>query len=203
MAAEVSVPYEAASTGRRRSRTTVWVVIGSLFVAVVGSAGLIVHHAMTSPCKAYPTSRVALPPTTATPQQVAEAFVSALNAGDYETMTALMYPRAKTELWDQDRITGPSYVGHICEIANFRVTGTTTPGIGGGLTPGLTPYRPAQTADVLAAFDIVTKGSDPEFDGVFGQPQGRFDLTGGGAIRLGRDQPSDRWQVLQLDENPA
>jgi hypothetical protein len=169
---------------------------------MVGS-GLFVHHAITSPCKAYPTSRVALPPTTATPQQVAEAFVAALNAGDYETMTALMYPRAKTELWDQDHIIDPSYFGHICEMANFQVTDTKTPGIGGGLTPGLTPYRPAQTADVLAQFDIVTKGSDPVFDGVFGQPRGRFDLTGGGAIRLGRDQPSDRWQILQLDEDAA
>jgi hypothetical protein len=205
VAAEVSVPNDAASTGGRRTRTTVWVVIASLLgaVALMVGSGLFVHHAITSPCKAYPTSRVALPPTTATPQQVAEAFVAALNAGDYETMTALMYPRAKTELWDRDNITDPSFFGHICEMANFQVTDTQTPGIGGGLTPGLTPYRPAQTADVLAQFDIVTKGSDPVFDGVFGQPRGRFDLTGGGAIRLGRDQPSDRWQILQLDEDAA
>ena len=86
-----------------------------------------------------------------------------MNAGDYETLPALMYRRATTELCEQDTITGPSYVGHICEMANFRVTSTVTPGVGGGRTPGLTPCSPAETADVLAAFDIVTKGSDPKF----------------------------------------
>jgi hypothetical protein len=56
---------------------------------------------------------------------------------------------------------------------------------------------------VFANFDMVTKGDYPNIDGVFGPPEGRFDLTGGGAIRLGRDKPSDRWQILQLDEDPA
>jgi hypothetical protein len=203
--AEVSVPAGPESRSGWRTSTVVWALVGSLVaaVALAVAAGLIVHHVITSPCKAYPTSRVALPPATASPQQVTEAFVAALNAGDYDTMTALMYPRAKAELWDTDNILGPTYFGHICEIANFQITGVPSPGVGGGGTPGLTHYQPAETTDVLATFDMVTKGEDPNFDGVFGPPEGRFDLTGGGAIRLGRDQPSDRWQVLQLDEDPA
>ena len=205
MAAEVSVPADPDSRSGWRTSTVVWVLVGSLVgaAALVVAAGLIVHHVITSPCKAYPTSRVALPPVTASPQQVTEAFVAALNAGDYDTMTALMYPRAKAELWDQDKVVGPSYFGHICEIANFQITGVHSPGVGGGRTPGLTHYQPAETTDVTATFDMVTKGEDDTFDGVFGPPEGRFDLTGGGAIRLGRDKASDRWQILQLDENPA
>jgi hypothetical protein len=206
MAAEVSVPVDPGSRSGWRTSTVVWVLVGSLVAAaaLVVVAGLVVVHVITSPCKAYPTSRVALPPVTASPQQVTEAFVAALNAGDYDTTTALMYPRAKAELWDQtDFIFGPSYFGHICEIANFQITNVKSPGVGGGGTPGLTRYHPVETTDVIANFDMVTKGESPVFDGVFGPPEGRFDLTGGGAIRLGRDKPTDRWQILQLDEDPA
>ena len=193
------VPGPTSPVGRpRRSRRT-WatalVVVSTLLLA----AGAFGVWRQGQPCHLRAARTIALPAPDASPVEVASVFVEALNAGDYDTATALMSPSAREQYWGWT-IVGPAYFGHVCHVAGFRVTAVVA------LRPDeLAPDKSGNDVRVVVA-DMQLDVSRGLLDRILDEPgngldtdwlagSGGHDLAGPGTVELVRDGPSQPWRI--------
>jgi len=193
--AEGPTPPVASSSRSRSTRATAVLVV-SVLVLMAGTFGV---WRQGQPCHLRATESIALPAPDASPAEVATVFVQALNAGDYDTATALMAPSARDQYWGWT-ILGPAYFGHVCHVAGFRVTDVIA------LRPDeLAPDDSGDNVRVVVA-DMALDVSRGFLDRILDEPgngldtdwhagSGGHDLAGPGTIELVRGGPSQPWRI--------
>jgi len=187
-----------------------------LVVLIVLAFGLfVVRNAPGTRCvPAALTSRVPLPPVSATPSDLVTSLVAAINAGDDATAQALMTPDAWTRYAGNGHpLVMPSTFGQVCSLDGFAVTGSAPldPEVAHENLPEFAQAsevsgRAHLTPKTLWPFGTITPNM--ELDGFMGDdpdyyrqnyPEKRKSFTTD--FQLVRQKNSDRWRVISLSDS--
>ena len=120
------------------------------------------------------------------------AFVAAVDAGDYATVTGLLGPDARARYVDESGLFEPSYYGRMCRLTNVAVISTEY-SEETGTNPA--PAQQATVADVTLDFDLVAT-SRSGLDDDWPDPRPGFTLSGPGRFTLVRADPGHPWRIV-------